>query len=132
MVAPGGNAATVCCTLEELVILEKNGKDERGNWVRNPPHPPTLWRQFFNAFKDTLIPRPNISPTTFFNNNTTCSPKQRLFSLLAYLFPIFASFRNYNVIKFKNDLLAGLTLASLSIPQVRFRFEFSLQIFFYI
>ncbi|XP_043722359.1 sulfate transporter 1.2-like [Telopea speciosissima] len=45
-------------------------------------------------------------------------PRSKKFMLgLQYIFPILEWGRNYNLIKFKGDLIAGLTIASLSIPQ---------------
>lgn len=46
-------------------------------------------------------------------------PRSRKFMLgLAYLFPIFKWGRGYNLVKFKADIIAGLTIACLCIPQV--------------
>lgn len=50
-------------------------------------------------------------------------PRSRKFVLgLETVFPIFEWGRKYNLSKFKGDLIAGLTIASLCIPQV---FSFS-------
>ncbi|KAK7311599.1 hypothetical protein RJT34_09850 [Clitoria ternatea] len=87
--------------------LEDTEEVERSIWVLNPPNPPPLWNKLFTSLKDT---------TSFFSSKKkTCIG--HAVSFLESLFPILSWFRNYNAFKFKDDLLAGLTLASLSIPQ---------------
>lgn len=47
-------------------------------------------------------------------------PKSRKFVLgMQAIFPILEWGRNYNLTKFRGDLIAGLTIASLCIPQVK-------------
>lgn len=51
-------------------------------------------------------------------------PKSRKVVLgLEAIFPILKWSRNYNLAKFKGDLIAGLTIASLCIPQVQYIHE---------
>ncbi|KAL8058367.1 hypothetical protein ABFX02_03G013500 [Erythranthe guttata] len=86
---------------------------ERGKWLLSSPNPPSPWQEIYTSVKETvLLPQPNNrQPRTNTNNN-----KWPLLFLQA-LFPILKWGRNYKATKFKNDLMAGLTLASLCIPQ---------------
>ncbi|OIW14525.1 hypothetical protein TanjilG_04958 [Lupinus angustifolius] len=75
--------------------------------VLNYPKPPPLWKKLLNPVKDTKF---------FFSfKNKTCHG--HAFSFLESLFPIINWSRNYKASMLKDDLLAGLTIASLSIPQ---------------
>lgn len=93
---------------------------ERAEWLLSSPDPPPPWRQLYTSVKETVLPR----------GGSTCQPRAhkwpRLF--LEAVFPILKWGRNYKATKFKNDLMAGLTLASLCIPQVNI-YLFSLFIF---
>ncbi|KAL0432740.1 UNVERIFIED_CONTAM: Low affinity sulfate transporter 3 [Sesamum latifolium] len=83
------------------------GRSERAKWLLTSPDPPPPWHQLFSSIKHTLLPQPK--------------PKQprpnRPFLFMQTLFPILKWGKNYRAAMFKNDLLAGLTLASLCIPQ---------------
>lgn len=73
-------------------------------------------RKFVKEFKDTL-------KETFFSDDPLRpykdQPRSRKLVLgLQFLFPILDWGRNYNFTKFKGDVIAGLTIASLCIPQV--------------
>ncbi|KAJ7945375.1 Sulfate transporter 1.1 [Quillaja saponaria] len=110
-------SAIVSCTLEELLDLEKNKgqankTNSRAQWVLNAPEPPCVWRQVVDNIKDTISPHGN--KLSSLKNQPT---SKRVFSVLQEVFPILNCFKNYNATKFKYDLMAGLTLASLSIPQ---------------
>ncbi|XP_028755091.1 early nodulin-70-like [Neltuma alba] len=94
-------------SLEELVEMDRNGEHKREEWVKNPPEPPSPWKQLWDTAKDTYVP-------TRYNHKSLF---KRILSLVYHFFPILHSLRHYNASKFKNDLLAGLTLASLTIPQ---------------
>ncbi|CAL5365448.1 unnamed protein product [Camellia sinensis] len=96
---------------EEMPDLEKNGQAERAHWVMNAPNPPSLWHELVDSIKKSLI-----SHRTKFQSLKK-QPFSGAFSLLEAVFPILVWGRNYTATKFKNDLLAGLTLASLCIPQ---------------
>ncbi|XP_027356737.1 low affinity sulfate transporter 3-like isoform X2 [Abrus precatorius] len=87
--------------------LEDTNEIERFQWVLNPPNPPPLWKKLFSPLKDTML--------FFSSKNKNCIG--HAVSFLECLFPILNWFKNYKASKFKDDLLAGLTLASLSIPQ---------------
>lgn len=90
------------------------GRAETARWVLNSPDPPGLLHDLINTIKGTLLPHGNKSPSS----PTKQSLQKRAFLFLERLFPILNWGRNYKASKFKNDLMAGLTLASLSIPQV--------------
>jgi high affinity sulfate transporter 1 len=60
---------------------------------------------------------------TFFPENPIASlrklrtPRERFFSVIAYIFPVFHWARGYNLLSLKDDIIAGLTIGSLCIPQ---------------
>lgn len=65
----------------------------------------------------------NTLRETFFHDNPLKQYKDQPGSTkfrmgLQFLFPVFDWSRTYNLSKFKGDLIAGLTIASLCIPQV--------------
>ncbi|GFZ10022.1 slufate transporter 2;1 [Actinidia rufa] len=86
---------------------------ERTRWVLNSPNPPSLLQELVSSVKETIFP--------YRSKLTSSSPKQPrsrvAVSVLQGLFPILSWARNYKASKFKKDLMAGLTLASLCIPQ---------------
>ncbi|KAJ8765564.1 hypothetical protein K2173_014686 [Erythroxylum novogranatense] len=93
-------------TAQEMLDLEKNeGKAERTKWVLSAPEPPSPWRELM----DYVLPEGGK-----FHAKTGFNP---VLTLLQQTFPILCWSRNYKATKFKNDVLAGLTLASLCIPQ---------------
>ncbi|GLT68856.1 hypothetical protein SLA2020_410520 [Shorea laevis] len=93
---------------QEIFEPEKHGSTERIQWVLNTPKPPGLGCELM----ETAFPCGNNIP--FLSKQST---KKHLISFMQATFPILSWGRNYTVIKFKNDLLAGLTLASVCIPQ---------------
>lgn len=97
-------------TLEEVLDIEKN----MSQWVVNPPDPPSMLRQVVDNIKDILVPHPH--PNTFSSLRNQPFSK-RAFAFFKNLFPILASFQNYNAQKFKCDFMAGLILAIFAIPQ---------------
>ncbi|KAG8377336.1 hypothetical protein BUALT_Bualt08G0022600 [Buddleja alternifolia] len=97
----------------ELQHLDVDGaaaaaRSERAKWLLSSPDPPSPWLELLTSIKDTFIPRPK---------KKQARPPNRVFLFLQGLFPILKWGRNYKATKFKNDLMAGLTLASLCIPQ---------------
>jgi low affinity sulfate transporter 2 len=82
---------------------------ERSQWILNSPTPPPLWKKLITPLKNNKL----FSSS---KNKKTCH--ENAFSFFSSLFPILGLFKNYDAFKFKDDFLAGLTLASLSIPQV--------------
>ncbi|KAH0460363.1 hypothetical protein IEQ34_011026 [Dendrobium chrysotoxum] len=68
-------------------------------------------KEFADGLKETFFSDDPLKPYKD-------QPKSKKFMLgLQFLFPIFEWGRNYNLIKFKGDVIAGLTIASLCIPQ---------------
>ncbi|KAK2978563.1 hypothetical protein RJ640_006682 [Escallonia rubra] len=86
---------------------------ERAQWVLNSPDPPGIWHELVGSIKETVFPRGN----KFCSSSTKQPRASPAASFLKGLFPILSWGRNYKASKFKNDLMAGLTIASLSIPQ---------------
>ncbi|KAL2332784.1 hypothetical protein Fmac_013997 [Flemingia macrophylla] len=100
--------------LEEVLEMEKNMM--QAQWVLNPPQPPSMLRQIVDNIKDTLLPHPNPNAFSYLSSNQTRFSK-RAFAFFQDLFPILASFQDYNAHKLKCDFMAGLTLAIFAIPQ---------------
>ncbi|KAJ4951851.1 hypothetical protein NE237_028683 [Protea cynaroides] len=87
---------------QQDIELEQGSHVDRTRWMLDTPEPPSLWSEFMDK------------------SSSCFRAKLQLRSLvlsLEGLFPILSWGRNYKFRKFKNDLTAGLTLASLSIPQ---------------
>ncbi|KAF5749826.1 low affinity sulfate transporter 3 [Tripterygium wilfordii] len=97
---------------QQTLDLEKNGHVERTQWVLNAPEPPSFWREVLDSVKKTIKPPGNTSEILKRQPGS-----KRVVLFLQAIFPILSWGRNYKVTKFKNDLMAGLTLASLCIPQ---------------
>jgi low affinity sulfate transporter 2 len=102
-------------TPEEIPDLEENaaGHAERAQWVLNAPEPPSPLRELIDSVRDTVFPCGN----NFLSLKNQPRP-EHVVSFFQGLFPILVWSRTYTATKFKNDLLAGLTIASLCIPQV--------------
>ncbi|XP_029124283.1 sulfate transporter 1.3 [Elaeis guineensis] len=86
---------------------------ENAPYVYKVGYPPRkkLVREFTDTLKEALFPD---DPLRQYRDQ----PRSRKLMLgLAYLFPIFEWGRGYNLVKFKGDIIAGLTIASLCIPQ---------------
>ncbi|PKA56757.1 High affinity sulfate transporter 2 [Apostasia shenzhenica] len=89
---------------------QKNHKSPPSYKVGCPPRKKFL-REFAEAFKETFFPDDPLRP---YKDQT----RTRKFMLgLQFFFPIFDWGRDYNLQKFRGDLIAGLTIASLCIPQ---------------
>lgn len=97
---------------EELPDLETNGHAERAQWVLNAPEPPGLWREVIDSVRDNILPCRN----KFLSLRNQHGPGD-VVSFLQGVFPILVWCRSYTATKFRKDLLAGLTIASLCIPQ---------------
>jgi sulfate transporter 3 len=76
-----------------------------------PPHKSTL-QKFKVRLKETFFPD---DPLRQFKGQT---PQKRLVLGAKYFFPILQWGSNYSFQIFKSDLVSGLTIASLAIPQV--------------
>ncbi|KAG6602052.1 Sulfate transporter 2.1, partial [Cucurbita argyrosperma subsp. sororia] len=93
-------------------------------WLLNSPNPPSFWEELAAAVRENVIPR-SCTKTHLAKKKTkttsSSSEKQSIFkatlTLLQSMFPILKLGRNYKASNFKSDIMAGLTLASLSIPQ---------------
>ena len=99
----------------EIHDHERNGHPEKTQWVLNAPEPPSLWRELMDSARETVLPRGKRFP--YLKDKDGLS--KTVISVLQTMFPIFSWCRHYKATEFKNDLLAGLTLASLCIPQVK-------------
>lgn len=78
-----------------------------------PPHI-TTYQKLKHRLHEIFFPD---DPFYIFKNQTCC----RKFVLgLRYVFPILEWGSNYSFYLFRSDLIAGLTIASLAIPQVRY------------
>ncbi|KAG6538411.1 hypothetical protein ZIOFF_003532 [Zingiber officinale] len=113
-------------TMVKSVTAEAENKDiELDNHFSSITHTESLkcvhkvgfppQRKFVKEFKDAL-------KETFFADDPLRpykdQPRSRKLVLgLQFLFPILDWGRNYNITKFKGDVIAGLTIASLCIPQ---------------
>lgn len=100
-------------TLEELLDLENSNTGQRSEWVVNAPEPPGILRDILDFVKETIVPRDDKLLTL-----KDQPPSKRFVSVLQVMFPILCWCQNYDATKFKKDLVAGFTLASLCIPQV--------------
>ncbi|XP_009369645.2 sulfate transporter 1.2 [Pyrus x bretschneideri] len=75
------------------------------------PPKQNLFKEFSNTVKETFFSDDPLRPFKH-------QPKSRKFILgVQAIFPIFEWGRGYNLLKFRGDLIAGLTIASLCIPQ---------------
>ncbi|CAN1343390.1 Sulfate transporter 2.1 [Linum perenne] len=80
--------------------------EDINKWVLNAPDPPGICGVVMDSVKGTFSSLKNHSYGF-----------EHFVSVLRSMFPILSWARNYKVKMFKNDLMAGLTLASLCIPQ---------------
>nr|GMD52215.1 low affinity sulfate transporter 3-like [Ipomoea batatas] len=85
----------------------KVSKVERANWLLDSPDPPSPWQQLCSSLRAK-------SPSASSKNRNSYG---FAVSFLQGLFPILKWGRTYRAAMFKKDLMAGLTLASLCIPQ---------------
>ncbi|KDP32701.1 hypothetical protein JCGZ_11993 [Jatropha curcas] len=101
-----------CNEAEELrqLDVEDTNRQERAKWVLNSPDPPGLLQELIGSAKELVFS--NVKKKISKQTKTTAAV-----SFFQSLFPILKWGKDYKVSQFKNDLMAGLTLASLSIPQ---------------
>ncbi|XP_034674307.1 low affinity sulfate transporter 3 [Vitis riparia] len=100
---------------QQQLNIEDGSKTQRAEWMLNSPEPPGLCHEIVSSIKSAVFP--NGSKHSSSSTKQTRSTAAGVVSFLHGLFPILTWGRNYKATKFRNDLMAGLTLASLSIPQ---------------
>ena len=108
------SATTDALSEENILDLEKNSSSvDRSQWVLNGPEPPGLWHELMDSVRETM---------SYFGNKYSSLKSQPILksvvSVQKEIFPILVWGRNYSISKFRHDLMAGLTIASLCIPQV--------------
>lgn len=99
---------------QQQVEMDDTSRTERARWLLNSPDPPSIWHELAGSIREAFVPRNKLSSSSRVKQTW----RRSAFSFLRGLFPILNWGRNYKASKFKSDLMAGLTLASLSIPQV--------------
>ncbi|TYJ29044.1 hypothetical protein E1A91_A06G043000v1 [Gossypium mustelinum] len=82
---------------------EDSGRTERAKWLINSPEPPYLWQELVSDIRKNAFPHRG-------NHSLGAMSFQALFPILSWG-------KTYTASKLKDDFMAGLTLASLSIPQ---------------
>lgn len=112
-----GSLPTASLSVEEhqqqQVEMDDISRTERARWLLNSPDPPSIWHELAGSIREAFFPRNKLSSSSRVKQTW----RRSAFSFLRGLFPILNWGRNYKASKFKSDLMAGLTLASLSIPQ---------------
>lgn len=106
-----GSSSNEPSSMEELDV-ERGNRVETAQWVLNSPKPPSLWHELVSSIRNTITPHVDHSSLS-----EQQPMSKRIVSVFQGLFPILSWGRTYSKVKFKSDLMAGLTLASLSIPQ---------------
>lgn len=87
---------------------------ENSKYIHKVGLPPgrNFIREFGDTLKETFFPDDPLRP---YKNQ----PKSRKLLLgLQFMFPVLDWGRNYNLTMLKGDIISGLTIASLCIPQV--------------
>ncbi|XP_027337567.1 sulfate transporter 2.1 [Abrus precatorius] len=105
-------ASSMMETSKSQEDIEKKSHDVRSEWVLNAPQPPSPYRVVADSLSKTISQCQRSFSSLRDQPFTTL-----LLSVLQVIFPILAWGRNYTASKFRKDLLAGLTIASLCIPQ---------------
>ena len=104
----------------EVQIKEMDSRSVSSSRHQNEPYvhkvgiPPkqNLFKEFKATVKETFFHDDPLRP---FKDQTR---SRKLILGIQAIFPIFEWARDYNLSKFKGDIIAGLTIASLCIPQV--------------
>ncbi|XP_058767116.1 sulfate transporter 2.1-like [Vicia villosa] len=102
------------CKSDDLQVdIEKNlPQDVRSQWILNAPEPPSPWHVAADSVRKTVS---NFRGKVSSLSDRSCGTV--LLSALQVVFPILVWGRSYTAAKFRKDFLAGLTIASLCIPQ---------------
>ncbi|KAL7127809.1 hypothetical protein ABFS83_14G276000 [Erythranthe nasuta] len=102
-------------TQDSIEIKEMDSSNNNNNpslpYKVGVPPKQNLWTEFSTTLKETFF---SDDPLHSFKHQSKC--RQLILGVQA-VFPIFEWGRNYNLAKFKGDLISGLTIASLCIPQ---------------
>ncbi|CAK9185778.1 unnamed protein product [Ilex paraguariensis] len=104
-------SSTTEASIDQVFPGHNPGKSqmaERTHWVLNAPVPPGPWRELVDSIGKTGKKFQVLREQPMSKN---------VASILKAIFPILVWGKDYKITKFKKDLLAGLTLASLCIPQ---------------
>ncbi|KAI3431084.1 STAS domain-containing protein [Psidium guajava] len=88
------------------------GHAERSRWLTTGPEPPSTWREVADYLRGFGLP--SGCELSSLNKKPV---GQRVACVLKAMFPVLQWCRSYKITQFKNDLMSGLTLASLCIPQ---------------
>jgi high affinity sulfate transporter 1 len=99
--------------MDSRSLSSSQGQEPYVHKVGVPPKQ-NLFKEFQYTVKETFFSDDPLRP---FKDQT----KSRKFVLgIEAIFPILSWGRTYNLKKFRGDLIAGLTIASLCIPQVNY------------
>ncbi|XP_008809316.3 low affinity sulfate transporter 3-like [Phoenix dactylifera] len=101
-----GSSASESRSAAENVVEESN-PPEIVISVLNTPAPPPLWHELTWPIREGIFPCRKESSSLF----------RHVISVLCGLFPVLSWGKRYDGKTFRSDLMAGLTLASLGIPQ---------------
>ncbi|XP_077213876.1 sulfate transporter 2.1-like isoform X2 [Tasmannia lanceolata] len=107
-----GSSENEPCSVEELNV-KGSAPAKTTAWVLSAAEPPGLWRELISSTRETVFPSKNKSSLSIEKQPSW----KRVIMILKGLFPILRWGQEYTTQQFKSDLMAGLTLASLSIPQ---------------
>ncbi|KAJ3673766.1 hypothetical protein LUZ60_005758 [Juncus effusus] len=89
----------------ETTLHETNKNISKNTMVLDSPDPPSVWKEVSGTVKKAVVPvRDKSVPAC-------------LLSCIKGLFPVLQWGKSYNLKSFRSDIMAGLTLASLGIPQ---------------
>ncbi|KAL5992303.1 hypothetical protein ACLOJK_013219 [Asimina triloba] len=105
------SAALELCPQQELNV-ESGRRPETAGLVLKSPEPASAWQELVLSVKKAVFPQRHTS-----SSSLKQPASKRVVSALQTVFPFLSWGRTYNRQKLRGDVLAGLTLASLSIPQ---------------
>lgn len=115
--APASAVSDHVFTVERHDQLQLSPEDrkritERTKWVLDSPDPPGFRQELLGSIKNVVCSKKNKK------HSSSQPPFAWVVTFLRSVFPILSWARDYKASMFKDDLLSGLTLASLCIPQV--------------
>lgn len=114
MSPPMGNPADENLETKEMDVRSLSSSQGQEPYVHKVGIPPrqNLFKEFQSTVKETFFAD---DPLRSFKDQTK---SRKLILGIEAIFPIISWGRNYNLTKLRGDLIAGLTIASLCIPQV--------------